>query len=247
MDWIIKVTKLGYHSIQKTGQNLDLDIQEMKQMLEIDLLGVARIDDSAPKEIRDCADSLLPGAKSAVVFGKEIYKELVDLVKPSKEVGEAEPGALLKPHYGYLNGRMTKATYDLSNILRNKGYHTLPLPPADCPTDQKTLIAIFPYKHAAVAAGLGTIGRNGLLITQEFGPRVRLACLLTDAPLEPTPVPEEKYCKDCQACIRICPAQALQPPEEGQFYSMNKFACQTYRNTGLTCSMCIKVCDSMRN
>ena len=233
--------------VQATNKNLEINLEEMKQKLELDLLGVAPVDNTSPKEIKDCADSLLPNARSVVVFGKEIYKELVTLVKPSKEVGEAEPGALLKPHYAYLNGRMTKATYDVSRILRNKGYHTVPLPPVDCPTDQRKLIAIFPYKHAAVAAGLGTIGRNGLLITKQFGPRVRLACLLTDAPLDPTPIPEDTYCKDCQACIRVCPSQALQPPKEGEFYSMNKFACRTYRNTGLTCSMCIKACDNMQS
>ena len=67
------MAELDRKSIQETEQNLELDLQEMKQKLEIDLLGIARIDDSAPKEIRDCADSLLPGAKAAVVFGKEIH------------------------------------------------------------------------------------------------------------------------------------------------------------------------------
>jgi len=216
--------------------------QEMKQKLDLDLLGVARIDESAPDELKNSAESLLPGATSAVVLGKEIYKEIVNLLKPSKEVGEADPGALMAPHYGYLNGRMTKAIYDLANMLRKEGYRTLPLPPTGCPTDQRTLIAIFPYKHAAVAAGLGTIGQNGLLITKEFGPRVRLAGLLTDAPLEPTPVPEESYCKNCHACIKACPTQALQPSKNGEVYSINKFACQTYRGSGLTCSMCMKAC-----
>jgi epoxyqueuosine reductase QueG len=218
------------------------NIQEMKRKFDLDLLGVSPIDDDSPEEIRSSAALLLPDARAVIVFGKEIYKELVDLIKPSKVVGEAEHAALLKPHYNYLNSRMTKALYDLSGVLRQKGFRTLPLPPADCPTDQRTLIAIFPYKHAAVAAGLGTIGRNGLLITEKFGPRIRLACLLTDAPLEPTPMPKENFCDDCHACIRSCPAQALQPPKNGEIYSINKFACRTYRQTGLTCSMCIKAC-----
>ena len=217
-------------------------IQNMKETLELDLLGVARIDDNAPMEIRDSAAALLPDAASVIVFGKEIYKELVALITPSREVGEAEPSALLKPHYNYLNGRISRAIYVLSEKLRKDGYQTLPLPPIDCPTDQRTLVAVFSYKHAAVAAGLGTIGRNGLLITPEFGPRVRLACLLTNAPLEPTPLPAENFCKDCQACIRACPSYALQKPAEGDIYAMNKFACRTYRQTGLTCSLCIQAC-----
>lgn len=218
-------------------------VQEMKRKFDLELLGVALIDDDSPEEIKKSADALLPDARAVIVFGKEIYKELVDLIKPSKAVGEAEHAALLKPHYNYLNGRITRAIYDFSGMLRQKGYHTLPLPPADCPTDQRTLIAVFPYKHAAVAAGLGTIGRNGLLVTKEFGPRVRLACLLTDAPLEPTQTLEENFCRDCRACIKACPAQALQAPKNDEIYSINKFACRTYRQTGLTCGLCIKACQ----
>jgi len=214
----------------------------MKRKFDLDLLGVSLVNDDSFEEIRNNAALLLPSAKAVIVLGKEIYKEIVDLIKPSKVVGEAEHAALLKPHFNYLNGRMNRAIYDLSGELRKKGFRTLPLPPADCPTDQRTLIAIFPYKHAAVAAGLGTIGRSGLLITEKFGPRVRLACLLTDAPLEPTPMSNKNFCDDCQACIKACPAQALQPPKNGEIYSINKFACRTYRQTGLTCGMCIKAC-----
>lgn len=218
------------------------NVQEMKRKFDLDLLGVAPINNDSPEEVRSSAAYLLPSARAVIVFGKEVYKELVDFIKPSKEVGEAEHASLLKPHYNYLNSRMTKAIYDLSGMLRKKNYSTLPLPPADCPTDQRTLIAIFPYKHAAVAAGLGTIGQNGLLITKEFGPRVRLACLLTDAPLEPTPMTKENFCKGCHSCIKACPAQALQPPKNGEIYSINKFACRTFRQTGMTCGICIKVC-----
>jgi len=222
-------------------------IVHMKNELEVDLVGVARIDASAPKLVRESAESLLPGAKSAVVFAKEIYKEVVDLLAPSKEVGAAEPGALLGPHYTYLTGRLTKATYDLSRVLRSQGYRCLPLPSANCPTDQRNLVAIFSYKHAAVAAGLGCIGRNGLLITDAFGPRVRLAALLTDAPLEPTPATGKKNCNDCQACIRACPAKALELPADDTPYAINKFACRTYRQTGLTCSMCMKACAAVHS
>lgn len=222
-------------------------VPDIKKQRDIDLFGVARIDESAPAEVRKSAEALLPGSRSVVVIGKEIYGEIVSLLKPSKEVGEADPGALLNPHYAYLNGRITKTVYDVAEQLRREGYRTMPLPPADCPTDQRTLIAIFPFKHAAVAAGLGTIGRNGLLITKDFGPRVRLACLLTDAPLESTPLPEKNFCNDCHACIRACPAGALQPPTDGGFYSINKFACQTYRHSGLVCSMCMKACHMARS
>jgi len=218
-------------------------IQEMKSKLDVELIGLTSIERSTSKELRDRANSLLPGVKSVIVVGKEIYKEVVALLKPSKETGEAEPGELLGPHSDYLNGRLNKAIYDLAISLRKEGYCSLPLPAAGCPTDQRFLKAIFSYKHAAELAGLGTIGRHSLLITPEFGPRVRLACLLTEAPLDTSPLRQKDYCIDCDACIRQCPVQALQVPERGEAYSMNKFACRTYRNVGLTCSFCMKVCD----
>ncbi len=218
-------------------------LQEMKKKLDAELLGVVSINASTPKELRERASSLLPDVKSVVVGGKEIYKEVVALLRPSKEAGDAEPGELLVPHSEYLNGRLNKAIYDLADLFRKEGFRSLPLPAVGCPTDQRFLTAIFSYKHAAQLAGLGTIGRHSLLITPQYGPRVRLACLLTEAPSEATPLMQKDYCIDCDACIQQCPARALQVPAQGEVYSMNKFACRTYRQSGLTCSVCMKTCS----
>lgn len=218
-------------------------LQEMKKKLDAELLGVISINASTPKELKERASSLLPDVKSVVVVGKEIYREVVALLRPSKETGDAEPGELLGPHSDYLNGRLNKAIYDLAGFFRKEGYRSLPLPAAGCPTDQRFLKAILSYKHAAQFAGLGTIGRHSLLITPEFGPRVRLACLLTEAPSDTSPLTPKDYCIDCDACIQECPARALQVPRQGETYSMNKFACRTYRQAGLTCGVCMKTCS----
>jgi len=164
-----------------------------------------------------------------------------------KEVGEAERGDLFGPHGDYLNSRLTKAVYDLAGYFRKEGYKSLPLPAAGTPVDQRYLKAIFSFKDAAREAGLGSIGRHGLLITPQYGPRVRLACLLTDAKIEPSSKTKKNYCVNCDACIRVCPAQVLQPPKKGEAYAMNKFACRTYRQAGLTCSVCLKACAEVLN
>jgi len=218
-------------------------VQEMKSRLCIELVGVASIEALSLKELKDRATSLLPGWKSVIVFGKEIFKEVVALLEPSKRAVEGERGALFGPHSDYLNGRLNKAVYDFADLFRKEGYRSLPLPAAGCPTDQRSLSAIFSYKHAAEFAGLGTIGRHSMLITQQYGPRVRLACLLTEALLEASPVVQKGYCADCDACIRACPARALGVPEKMEPYRINKFACQTYRQAGFTCGFCMKVCD----
>jgi len=75
----------------------------------------------------------------------------------------------------FINGRLTKAAYDVAKVSRRNGLKSLPLSAAGCPTDAIFLQAVFSYKHAAQAAGLGYVGRSSLLVTPDFGPRVRLA------------------------------------------------------------------------
>jgi len=218
-------------------------MQEMKDKLEVELLGVVSVEKTVSKELKDSASFLLPGVKSVVVLGKEIYKEVISLLKPSKEAGEADAGELLGPHSDYINGRLNRAIHELTNLFKKEGFRSLPLTAQGCPTDQRTLTAVFSYKHAGELAGLGTIGKHSLLITPEFGPRVRLACLLTEAPLEGSSLLQKNYCINCEACIQECPAQALKVPRRDEVYSINKFACRTYRQAGMTCGICMKVCD----
>jgi len=66
-------------------------------------------------------------------------------------------------------------------------------------------------KDAAVLAGLGVIGKNNLLITPQYGPRVRLRALLLDRSLESTgPLDGFAPCDECDGlCIQACPWEAL--------------------------------------
>jgi len=221
-------------------------LREMKEKLEVEMIGVASVETSNSKELRERAAFLLPSVKSVVILGKETFREVIALLGPSKGAGEAERGELLGVHADYINGRLNKAVHELAIFLRQEGYRSLPLPAAvGFITDQRYLMSLFSYKHAAQLAGLGTIGRHSLLITPEFGPRARLACVLTEAPLEATPMVQEKYCINCDACVRECPAQALEVPKPGEAYFINKFACRSYRQAGLVCSVCLKACDEV--
>jgi epoxyqueuosine reductase QueG len=214
----------------------------MRERFEIDLAGAVTIDPAGSPELQRRVSPLLPKARSVVVFAKEIYKEVVDLLRPGNEAGEAHGGDLLPVHTEYVNGRLNRGVHELAANFRRRGYRSLPLP-AVAPTDQRFQEGLLSYKHVAELAGMGRIGWHSLLITREFGPRVRLACLITEALLEPSPGAFDDLCQGCGACLTSCPAKAFEVPGNGMAYAMNRFSCRSYRQAGVTCSVCMKVCD----
>ncbi len=68
------------------------------------------------------------------------------------------------------------------------------------------------FRIAAFICGLGQIGYSKLLITPRFGPRVRFAFIITDAPLRPDPIYSgPPLCDMCMLCVKECPAGAISP------------------------------------
>lgn len=72
-------------------------------------------------------------------------------------------------------------------------------------TSEIELVAPFSFKYAAVQAGLGWIGKSGLLITREYGPRVRLGAILLDYPFDCGSPIRDSLCGSCRACVGACP------------------------------------------
>jgi epoxyqueuosine reductase len=212
------------------------------RVTDVDAVGVASVADTVGTPLYDSAISLLPGARSIVVLGMEIFHEVVDLVEPDKEVGEAAARDLYGPHLDYLNGRLNRGIYELAKVYRSSGYRALPLPSQGTPTDARFQRGILSFKHAAEFAGLGRIGQNSLLVTPKFGPRMRLACLLTDAEIPASQPLAANPCDGCGRCIEQCPAQALTVPSAGHPYAINKFACASFRQGSGSCSTCISSC-----
>ncbi len=76
--------------------------------------------------------------------------------------------------------------------------------------DEAELLAPFPFKTAAARAGLGWFGKNDVIITLRYGPRVRLSAMLIDAVFTPgTPIVQSECPDDCTACVDACPCKAL--------------------------------------
>ncbi len=216
---------------------------DLLSKLDVNAMGIASLAEWKGTKLEDTALRLLPQARSFIVLAMEIYPEILDLAPPERITGAASLNDLLARDDDYLSGRLTKAAYDVAKASRSLGLKALPLPAAGCPYDTRFLEAIFSYKHAAQAAGLGKIGWHGLLITPGFGPRVRLSCCLTEAELEPTTTVNETVdCNSCRICLRSCPAGALAKPRGGKQYAINKFACCCFRNASGGCAECMRVC-----
>lgn len=76
--------------------------------------------------------------------------------------------------------------------------------------NEEELEAVFSFKYAAVNAGLGWIGKNDVLITERYGPRVRLSAVLIDAPFTyGSRIVESRCPEGCMKCVDICPHKAL--------------------------------------
>ena len=74
-------------------------------------------------------------------------------------------------------------------------------------------------KDAAHLAGLGVIGKNNLLVTPEFGPRVRLRGIFIEAELEPTGPLDFDPCNGCDMpCHKACPRDAFRSGSFGRPY-----------------------------
>jgi Pyruvate/2-oxoacid:ferredoxin oxidoreductase delta subunit len=100
--------------------------------------------------------------------------------------------------------RGTRSSFALANWIRSQGYtaRAFPGPMADA-------LLLIP---AAVASGLGELGKHGSLISRQFGAGVRLAGVTTDMPLvagSPEPFGADEFCKNCQVCTRACPPGAI--------------------------------------
>lgn len=156
-------------------------------------------------------------------------------------------------HYRAVNYKLDSLALSAVKFIEDRGYAAFPVAASQ---SVSKYAGYFPHKTAAVLSGLGYIGRNCLLITPEYGSKVRLATVLTDMPLSPLSERVPFSCGDCRICVNACPAGAVSGREYADgdaredFFDAEK--CSHYMKSfkdigrGAVCGVCIKVCPKNR-
>jgi len=179
-------------------------------------------------------------------FGRPIaldHRSAVVLVFPMHPGFVASsPEMIATAETGRVYQQGSAACFSLADALRRMGIR------ARAHVDSSYLVICPPL---AVDAGLGELGRNGILIHPTFGPGVRLGVVTVDAEL----VPDEpvchgiaEFCRVCGKCAANCPAGAIPEGEptvaRGALkWPMNAEHCYHYwRTQGTDCGLCIRTC-----
>lgn len=102
--------------------------------------------------------------------------------------------------------------------------------PPEAQNDETELVAPFSFKFAAIKSGIGWIGKNDVVITERYGPRIRLSAILIDYSFTHGKPYLESHCpKDCNLCVNICPYRAV----KGTIWNVN-----TYRDIIIDYHLC---------
>jgi len=153
----------------------------------------------------------LPKVRSVILMGIHAWDAAFNIVVDPSNLHFNKKNRLRVPLEScqlYYEIVISKA-WIIAHYLEKRGFYSIPS------------VAI-PLKTAAVKCGLGCQGKNTLLVTPTYGPRVRLIAVLTTAELNMDEPYKEDLCKDCERCVLACPAKAIEP------YKLKVNKCMVY-------------------
>ena len=156
--------------------------------------------------------------------------------------------------YGRVNELLAKLCTRIADLLITCGRQAEAIEATAENFDTRTLSMPVQHKTIATRAGLGWIGKSALLITEEYGPAVRLGSVLTDAELETGEPVVASRCGDCHRCVDRCPAGAIVGPNWSlgaprksiyDAFSCRETAMNLSKHQGIDstiCGICINAC-----
>ncbi|QZY56247.1 4Fe-4S double cluster binding domain-containing protein [Crassaminicella profunda] len=202
-------------------------------------VGVGYVEDVLPENLKH----LKTGISIAVRLSDEIISQIEEM-----------PTHTYFHHYRTVNAFIDQVTLKISLALQDLGYLAMPIPASQSVNiDGKQYRGIFQHRTAATRAGLGWIGKNACLVTEEFGPRVRLGTVLTNMNADYDEPTERSQCGDCKKCVSSCPALALRGalwhPGIKREELVDAKACSMHMHNhyqhigrGVVCGLCVSIC-----
>jgi len=223
-------------------------IKDLARWLGADLVGIARLDrrwlySHWGTPTGTCAPEYKAG--EPIELPDDYEWVIVIIHEMDYENMQKTPAVEASTDIGY--SRINATSGAIATYIRELGFRAIP-------AGNEIGLSI----PMAVDAGLGELGRLGLLITREFGPRVRIGKVFTNLPLvpdKPVDLGIQKFCEECKLCAKHCIAGALtEGPrfDTGWDQSNNpgllKWPVKAMKcfdwwvNNGTHCSVCIRVC-----
>jgi epoxyqueuosine reductase len=216
----------------------------------LDIYGVADIDNL--RGLKTGPPGLLENFTRVVVIGTH----LSDWVFSHMPDG---PTHLYLSQYKTANRFLDWAAFIIQGEIQRSRRRALAIPASQI-VDEDSWRGSFFHQAAAVSAGVGWVGKNFLVVHPRFGPRIRLASILTDLPFKPAGKMVSSKCGQCRACVEACPAGALTgAPSEYRYESRSEALdvnrCVKFierriekdpRIPELICGLCIAACPQGR-
>ena len=228
---------------------MSAEIKRIARFFGADLCGITDLDDrwlyQSRVDTRDLSaapNDLPDGLTSVIVLGHEMDEALV----------ATYPSALAGAATGREYSHEAAIVLQLAAYIRNLGYEAV--------ASMNDTGLVIPY---AVKAGLGEYARNQLVITPEFGPRLRFSKIFTNMPLThdaAKPLGVRAFCDICTKCADACPVNALPygPPTTGgenvsALKGVRKWTSDAekcfgfWAKTSTDCAICMRVCPFNRD
>ena len=225
--------------------NYTTQIKQKLITLGADLVGVA---DAEPLQaLKTDPPNLLVPFTRALSMAVQLPAAVFEMI-------EDKPTPIYDSVYQTANRILDEIAFKTAQKLQNDGFRSLPIPASQI-LDWQNWYAAISHKAVARMAGLGWQGKNLLLITPQYGSRVRLVTVLTDAPLI-IDGPVKNRCGNCMLCRDACPAGAIKGVNTEDHYKARNEAlyfdkCAAKLSTVFArlpeisaeiCGICIKVC-----
>lgn len=218
--------------VEDTPEDWSARVKRAAREIGADAVGIARMDAEWVFEGEEVTEPWI------IVLGSRMnYDRLAATVRRDFRTGL---GTVMETYY-----RGHEAAVRLADWIHAQGWRA-----TGYGSPRRTPVNLVP---AAIAAGLGELGKHGSLINRDLGSCFRLAYVLTELPLlpdRPDDFGADDFCLNCQLCTKECPPEAISDEKQlvrgVERWYVDFDRCVPYFNDNYGCGLCLAVCPWSR-